>query len=86
KDENGPNPERLTAEGDCGDPHERLDLVTVGDIGKMRKILTNDINAKDCTELNIGNTDNSIAGDSTMYPNDILGLAGVRLSFSFWDM
>lgn len=34
KDEDGSIPERMTAEGDCGDPHEDLNSVMLGDIGK----------------------------------------------------
>ncbi|CAN6309899.1 unnamed protein product [Urochloa humidicola] len=32
KDDDGPNPERMTAEGDCGEPHEDTDSVKLGDI------------------------------------------------------
>ncbi|CAL4894156.1 unnamed protein product [Urochloa decumbens] len=32
KDDDGPNPERMTAQGDCGEPHEDTDSVTLGDI------------------------------------------------------
>ncbi|CAL4943605.1 unnamed protein product [Urochloa decumbens] len=32
KDDDGPNPERMTAEGDCGEPDEDTDSVTLGDI------------------------------------------------------
>ncbi|CAN6298317.1 unnamed protein product [Urochloa humidicola] len=32
KDDDGPNPERMTAKGDCGELHEDTDSVTLGDI------------------------------------------------------
>nr|CAB3498837.1 unnamed protein product [Digitaria exilis] len=34
KDDDGPNPERITAEGDCDYPHEAMGSVTLGDIDK----------------------------------------------------
>lgn len=86
KDENGPNPERLTAEGDCGDPHERLDLVTVGDIGKMvvDNAIIEDVKSNNTTANNVnhdelhvslqlpeGNADNGMTGVSTASSLDI---------------
>ncbi|WVZ86643.1 hypothetical protein U9M48_033394 [Paspalum notatum var. saurae] len=34
KDDDGPITERMAAEGDCGDPHEDMDSVVLGDIDK----------------------------------------------------
>ncbi|CAD6229073.1 unnamed protein product [Miscanthus lutarioriparius] len=77
KDDNGPNPERMTAEGDCVDPHDDLDSVTLGDIGKnvVDNAIIEDVKSINPTAGNVnhgelyvslqlpeGNADNGMTG------------------------
>jgi sentrin-specific protease 7 len=84
KDDNGPNPERMTAEGDCGDPHEGLDSVTLGVIGKnvVYNAIIEDVKSINPNANNVnhgelyvslqlpeGNADSGMTGVSTASPD-----------------